>query len=75
MVFGIGFSYMEDKTMAKSQMPHGGHMKHLCYLVNMEQHKKDAKAYKALVKDAQYMCQGCGRVAAKAANLCAPVKL
>jgi hypothetical protein len=35
----------------------------------------DVEAYKALVKSAKFMCEICGRVAAKAENLCEPISL
>ena len=37
--------------------------------------KSGMNDYKKAVKGAQYICTGCGRVAASAENLCAPVKL
>ena len=33
--------------MAKTKMPHLGHAKHLCYLVNVEYHKSNLRDYKA----------------------------
>jgi hypothetical protein len=37
--------------------------------------KSGTADYIKLVKGAQYVCAGCGRVAASAENLCAPQKL
>jgi hypothetical protein len=50
---------------------HPGHQNHLCELVTKRQMAKVAK----LSKDAKYVCHICGRAAAKATNLCEPVKL
>ena len=35
----------------------------------------DLKKIKSLVKDPQFICESCGRVADKAKNLCQPVPL
>ncbi|MFA5553276.1 MAG: hypothetical protein WCZ89_04540 [Phycisphaerae bacterium] len=61
--------------MAKIKPPHSGHNKHLCYLVNMGMQQRAQADYAKLVRDAQYMCKICGRVAAKPRNLCKPVKI
>jgi hypothetical protein len=57
--------------MSKKQ-PHAGHEKHLCTLV---EDKTPIEKLKPLVKNAKYICKGCGRAAAKAENLCAPEPL
>jgi hypothetical protein len=61
--------------MATFKLPHSGHNKHLCYLVNLGVQQRDLKMYKKLVTEPQYVCKQCGRVANKATNLCKPVKL
>jgi len=61
--------------MAKATMPHIGHDKHLCYLNNLGYQISNPKEFKSLVKDGQFMCGICGRVAASEKNLCKPVKL
>ncbi len=61
--------------MAKAQMPHPGHDKHLCYLNNLGYQISNPKDYKAMVKNGKYLCKVCGRVAADKKNLCKPVKL
>ena len=61
--------------MAKREMPHPNHENHLCYLDNVGYVREFAPAYKDLVRNGKYMCKACGRVAAKAENLCAPEEL
>ena len=61
--------------MAKAEMPHAGHGKHLCYLNNMGFQISHAQEYKKLVRDGRFLCEICGRVAASEKNLCKPVKL
>ena len=56
-------------------MPHPGHDKHLCYLNNLGFQTSNPEEYKMLVKNGEYLCKACGRVAAKEKNLCKPVKL
>jgi hypothetical protein len=61
--------------MNKPQMPHIGHDKHLCYLVNLDYQNSNLDDYKQLVKKAEYMCKKCGRVAENEKNLCDPIKI
>jgi len=61
--------------MSRPQLPHSGHNKHLCYLVNLGMQQIDPAEYRKMVKDAKYICKKCGRAAAKPRNLCNPVKL
>jgi hypothetical protein len=49
-----------------------GHDQHLCQLVSKKVPTADLKG---LVKDAKFICKGCGRVAANESNLCAPEAL
>ena len=56
-------------------MPHSGHDEHLCFLQNLGFALQEPEEYKALVRNAKFMCQQCGRAAAKKENLCKPVKL
>ncbi|UCB61634.1 MAG: hypothetical protein JSW72_08290 [Candidatus Bathyarchaeota archaeon] len=59
--------------MVAEKMPHLGHGKHLCHLV--EYKGVEIKEYKPLVKKAKFLCKNCGRVAAKEENLCEPIPL
>ncbi len=61
--------------MAKAQMPHEGHEKHLCYLNNIGYQISNTKEYKGMVNDPKFLCKICGRVANKKESLCKPVKL
>jgi hypothetical protein len=61
--------------MAHADMPHPGHDKHLCYLNNLRFQVENQEAYKALIKNAEFFCQNCGRAATDSKNLCKPVKL
>ena len=61
--------------MERFTLPHSGHNKHLCYLVNLGAPQRKPKLYTKLLTPPKYVCKKCGRVAAKAKNLCNPVKL
>jgi len=56
-------------------MPHLGHEQHLCLMENLGYMKSHFDEYKKLVKNAQYVCKLCGRVAASDKNLCEAEKL
>jgi hypothetical protein len=49
--------------------------KTLCAHVEEELHVKNPKAYLALIQPATHYCQGCGRSAARAENVCKPKKI
>jgi len=57
----------------KKASPHPGHEKHLCKLVTED--KVPLDKLRPLVKDAKFICEGCGRTAAKKENLCSPQPL
>jgi hypothetical protein len=61
--------------MAKTSLPHAGHNKHLCYLNNLGYQISNPREYKALVKNAKFVCKICGRVAVSDKNLCKPMAL
>ena len=60
-------------SSTQEPMPHLGHANHLCHLV--ESTGISIEEYKPLVENAKFLCRKCGRVAAKAENLCEPVPL
>lgn len=57
--------------MAK-KMPHAGHEKHMCYLVNI---RTPVAELKKIAQDGSYICKNCARVANDKKYLCNPVKL
>jgi len=67
--------------MAEENMQHNTacgdaeHGKHLCFLMYEGYHLNSKEAYKALVQDAEFRCQKCGRTAKAAGSLCEPVRL
>ena len=67
--------------MAEQKTPHNegcagdAHNRHLCYLMYQGFHYSNREEYKALVQDAEFVCQNCGRTAKAETSLCAPIKL
>jgi hypothetical protein len=51
------------------------HDQHLCQLTAQGMHKDSPDHYAHLVRDPQFVCTSCGRVAAQKENLCAPVRI
>ena len=51
------------------------HAQHLCKLYGSGLHKTKPEQYARLVKNPQYVCKSCGRVATAKQNLCAPSPL
>lgn len=51
------------------------HEQHLCYMVSQGFHLTDEAEYQALVKDPEFKCQNCGRLAKSKISLCKPVRL
>ena len=61
--------------MSEAKMPHEGHDKHLCYLHNLGLVHSNLEVYKGFVRDAKFICKGCGRAAQSDKNLCKPEAL
>jgi hypothetical protein len=55
--------------------PHPGHEAHLCMAANVGFVTSNLEVYKKYVRDPKFVCKKCGRVAAKAENLCQPENL
>ena len=53
--------------------PHPGHEAHLCMAKNVGFVKNNLQEYKKYVRNVKFVCRNCGRAAAKAENLGAPV--
>jgi hypothetical protein len=65
--------YYYGDVMTSAPAPHIGHYNHLCEIC-----KKGVctlEQFKSLVRDPKFICKQCGRVAAKAENLCEPAPL
>ncbi len=60
--------------MTEVKMPHHDHEKHLCYLHNLGYVKSNFNDYKQLIRNPEFVCKGCGRVAGSEYNLCTPEK-
>ena len=75
IIFRVEIIQKEERAMADLKMPHPSHEEHLCFLQNVGYLKSNLEEYKKLVKDAKFICKGCGRAAASDKNLCAPEKL
>jgi len=55
--------------------PHPGHEAHLCMAANVGFVKTHLEEYKKYVRNGKFVCKNCGRVAAKAENLCDPAEI
>jgi hypothetical protein len=65
----------EEKASHNESCESDLHNDHLCFLMCEGFHFKEKEAYKAMVQNAQYRCQNCGRTAESESNLCAPIAL
>ena len=67
--------------MAEKQMEQNAdctsesHNKHLCHLMYEGFHLSNPQEYKAIVENAQFRCQNCGRTASQSEHLCEPIAL
>ena len=64
----------EETFNSKPGCESSSHTQHLCYMVSQGFNLSDEAEYQALVKDPQFKCQKCGRLAKSGINLCKPVK-
>ncbi len=51
------------------------HTRHLCYFISQGFNLSDEQEYRALIENARYRCDHCGRTAKNDSNLCVPVPL
>ncbi|UCH01913.1 MAG: hypothetical protein JSV20_08825 [Candidatus Bathyarchaeota archaeon] len=70
---GPRVSYMAMPHIAEPGCENIGHKLHLCDMV--ERGEASLEQIKALIKNPQFICKKCGRVAAKLENLCEPESL
>ncbi len=50
------------------------HTEHLCYIVSQRFDVTDEESYRALVRNPEFKCRHCARMAHSDKNLCVPVK-
>lgn len=55
-----------------NKMPHAGHDKHMCYLVNV---RTNITELKKIAKEPKFICKNCARAAKDRKHLCNPAKL
>ena len=73
--------YRKELEMAKKSVSNKSgcesplHGQHLCYIVSQGFHLSDEQEYQALVKEPEFKCRHCGRVAKNKKNLCKPTNL
>jgi hypothetical protein len=65
----------EKKIEQNNDCKSPGHDKHLCHLMYEGFHFSNTQEYKAMVQNAQFRCQNCGRTASKSEYLCEPIAL
>ena len=63
-----------ENFSSNSECKSSSHTQHLCYMVSQGFNLSDEAEYQALVKNPQFKCQKCGRLAKSKTNLCKPVK-
>ena len=59
----------------KTECRTGNHSEHLCYLISQGFNLSDEQEFRALIENAKYRCDHCGRHAKSEANLCVPEPL
>ncbi|MCU0918547.1 MAG: hypothetical protein MUC88_28905 [Planctomycetes bacterium] len=64
-----------EKLPHNSDCSSADHEEHLCFLMHEGFHYGNKEAYKAMVQDAQFRCQQCGRTAKSRNRLCLPEPL
>ena len=58
-----------------SECESSDHSEHLCYIISQGFHLDKRDEYADMVKDAQFVCEHCGRIANSGKYLCKPMKL
>jgi hypothetical protein len=65
----------KESVSGKSGCKSPSHGRHLCYIVSQGFHLSDPQEYQSLVKEPEFKCRHCGRVAKSENNLCKPTEL
>jgi rubrerythrin len=65
----------EETLSNDSECQSSSHTQHLCYMASQDFNLSDEADYQALVKDPNFKCRKCGRVAKSETNLCKPAKI
>jgi hypothetical protein len=75
MVYRKELEMAKECVGNKSGCESPSHGQHLCYIVSQGFHLSDPEEYQSLVKEPEFKCRHCGRVAKSEKNLCKPAKL
>ena len=66
---------VEEVKLPNSRCKSEVHCQHLCTLTDQYFHVNEAEKFRAMVKDAKFKCQFCGRIAKSHENLCYSAEL
>ena len=66
---------IEEKMTNVESCVNDVYNEHLCFLICDGFYETDKATFRAMVQDAQYRCQICGRTAKSEKNLCYPIAL
>jgi rubrerythrin len=64
----------EEAFETNSGCESSSHTQHLCYIISQGFNLSNESEFAELIKDPQFKCQKCGRLAKEKINLCKPVK-
>jgi hypothetical protein len=65
----------EDRKSHNTDCTSESHREHLCYIYCHRLHDIDDEEFEKMLKDAEYLCRACDRMAKEKENLCEPMKL
>jgi len=64
----------EEAFETNSGCESSSHTQHLCYIISQSFNLSNKTEYETLIKDPQFKCQKCGRLAKERIYLCKPIK-
>ena len=64
----------EEAFETNSGCESSSHTQHLCYIISQGFNLSNESEFAELIKNPQFKCQKCGRLAKEQVNLCKPVK-